>query len=294
MDRPQSATPEQGLSSGEGASSDWALGDVRAPIAVVAPEKCDRKTEEVDASNNRSNGVVAGGRFRFERLTIMDTGVGYPALSGEGLVCLYGGGKLVDSTVTGSTTVDIVTFERPKLVNSTCGTSRQVPSGVPPVDGSRRTAAPELTRNPVSWTLGPSCRSELGSAPSGTSTPASRAASGRSESGARDDPRYALCRVQGQPLDDLAGRARGGEPHRGRAGEDCHRTRRAAGVALRRLERACRPGLPSRRSNALARSRSPATCGATSLPPTFPRRSGSSRSSCRPARGWPTRPARAT
>jgi hypothetical protein len=95
MDRPQSATLEQGLSSGEGASSDWRRG---TPI---------------------------------DRLAITDTGVGYPALSGEGLVCLYGGGKLVDSTVTGSTTVDIVTFKRPKLVNSTSGTSRQDPSGVP-------------------------------------------------------------------------------------------------------------------------------------------------------------------
>jgi hypothetical protein len=57
--------------------------------------------------------------------------VSYPEFSGEGLVCLYGGGKLVDSTVTGSTTVDIATFRRPKLVNSTCGTSRHDPSGVP-------------------------------------------------------------------------------------------------------------------------------------------------------------------
>src|SRR5262245_54310317 len=58
--------------------------------------------EDVDASNNRSNGIVAGGRFRFKRLTLLDTGASAPDPSDVGLVCLYGGGTLIDSTVMGS------------------------------------------------------------------------------------------------------------------------------------------------------------------------------------------------
>src|SRR5262249_5250868 len=85
--------------------------------------------EDVDASNNRSNGIVAGGRFRFERLTLLDTGASAPDPSDNGLVCLYGGGTLIDSTVTGSAGVDLATFKRPKLVRSTCGTSRFVDPG---------------------------------------------------------------------------------------------------------------------------------------------------------------------
>lgn len=83
--------------------------------------------EDVDASNNRFNGVVAGARFRFNRLTLLDTAAGQS--EGDGLVCLYGGGKLIDSTVTGSAGADLATFRRPKLTNSTCGTSRFVDPG---------------------------------------------------------------------------------------------------------------------------------------------------------------------
>jgi hypothetical protein len=39
--------------------------------------------EDVDASDNYSAGVVAGGHFRFERLTIAGTGVGHPEFSAK-------------------------------------------------------------------------------------------------------------------------------------------------------------------------------------------------------------------
>lgn len=88
--------------------------------------------EDVDASNNRSNGIVAGARFRFKRLTLLDTGATAPDPVDDGLVCLYGGGTLVDSTVTGSAGADLATFRRPRIINSTCGTSRFVdPAGSP-------------------------------------------------------------------------------------------------------------------------------------------------------------------
>lgn len=73
--------------------------------------------EDVDASNNSEVGIAAGARFTFKRLTILNTG-------GFGLICTYGGGKLIDSTVSGSTDTDILTHSRPRLVNSTCGTSQ--------------------------------------------------------------------------------------------------------------------------------------------------------------------------
>jgi len=85
--------------------------------------------EDVDASNNAFNGIVAGGRFRFKRLTLLDTGVSEPGSSADGLVSLTSSGKLIDSIVTGSTGADLATFRRPKLVNSTCGTSRFVDPG---------------------------------------------------------------------------------------------------------------------------------------------------------------------
>jgi hypothetical protein len=78
--------------------------------------------EDVDASNNRFDGIVAGSRFRFKRLTLLDTGATEPDPA-YGLVCLYGGGTLIDSTVSGSSGADLATFKRPKLVRSTCGTS---------------------------------------------------------------------------------------------------------------------------------------------------------------------------
>jgi len=85
--------------------------------------------EDVDASFNRSDGIVAGSKFSFERLTILDTGVGYPVVYGKGLVNLYGGGRLIDSTITGSTYIDIDTVRRPRLIASTCGTSRSTRTG---------------------------------------------------------------------------------------------------------------------------------------------------------------------
>jgi hypothetical protein len=85
--------------------------------------------EDVDASHNRSNGIVAGSRFRFKRLTLLDTGASAPDPSDDGLVCLYGGGTILDSTVTGSAGADLATFRRPRLVRSTCGTSRFVDPG---------------------------------------------------------------------------------------------------------------------------------------------------------------------
>jgi hypothetical protein len=85
--------------------------------------------EDVDASNNRSSGIVAGRRFRFTRLTLLNTGAGDPHPEDDGLVCLYGGGSLTDSTVTGSAGADLATFKRPRLVRSTCGTSRFVGPG---------------------------------------------------------------------------------------------------------------------------------------------------------------------
>ena len=84
--------------------------------------------EDVDASYNRSNGIVAGGRFRFRRLTLLDSGVSAPDPEDDGLICFYGGGTLIDSTVTGSVGDDLATFRRPRLVDSTCGTSR-APAG---------------------------------------------------------------------------------------------------------------------------------------------------------------------
>jgi len=82
--------------------------------------------EDVDASNNHTNGIVAGKRFHFQRLTLLNTGT---SATDDGLVCLYGGGTLVDSTVMGSGGADLATFRRPKLVDSTCGTSRFVDPG---------------------------------------------------------------------------------------------------------------------------------------------------------------------
>jgi hypothetical protein len=85
--------------------------------------------EDVDASNNHGNGIVAGSYFHFKRLTL--TGTTNGPYTGDGLVCLYGGGIIVDSTVTGSSGIDIVTVKRPKVVRSACGTSRRIDASGP-------------------------------------------------------------------------------------------------------------------------------------------------------------------
>lgn len=84
------------------------------------------KGKDVDASNNSSYGIVAGSKFRFQRLTLLNTA------GGDGLVCIYGNGRISDSTVTGSGGADIATRKRPHVVNSTCGTSRGVNPDGPP------------------------------------------------------------------------------------------------------------------------------------------------------------------
>jgi hypothetical protein len=83
--------------------------------------------EDVDASNNHGNGIVAAARYRFERLTLIGTTAG-PS-GGDGLVCQFGTGVIIDSTVIGSAGADLATFKKPKLVRSTCGTSRHVAPG---------------------------------------------------------------------------------------------------------------------------------------------------------------------
>jgi hypothetical protein len=78
--------------------------------------------KDVSASENRQWGVAAGKQLRFTRLEVLDTGVGQPD-PGDGVICFSCAAALIDSTVTGSTRKDILTFKKPRLVRSSCGTS---------------------------------------------------------------------------------------------------------------------------------------------------------------------------
>jgi hypothetical protein len=78
--------------------------------------------EDVDASGNLQWGVVSGKKLRLTRSTVLDTGVGQPE-PGDGVVSFAGKATLIDSTVTGSTGKDLLTFKPPRLVRSICGSS---------------------------------------------------------------------------------------------------------------------------------------------------------------------------
>lgn len=78
--------------------------------------------KDVEVVGNLQWGVVAGRDLHFTRLTVVDTGLGQPQ-PGDGLVCFWCGGTLRASSVTGSTGKDILTFRKPELARSTCGTS---------------------------------------------------------------------------------------------------------------------------------------------------------------------------
>ena len=64
-----------------------------------------------------SNGLIANGHVKVTNLTV--TGSSFGVWSGGGL-------QLTDASVTGSTSVDISSRGKPKLVNTTCDTSRKV------------------------------------------------------------------------------------------------------------------------------------------------------------------------
>lgn len=78
--------------------------------------------KDVDVVGNRQWGIIAGRDLHLTRVTVLDTGLGQPE-PGDGVVCFWCGGTLTASSVTGSTGKDVLTFRKPELARSTCGSS---------------------------------------------------------------------------------------------------------------------------------------------------------------------------
>ena len=99
-------------------------------------------------------------------------------------------------------------------------------------------AAPRIDLSrPLYWMFHPLCRISMPGSPAGCAHLRADSALSLEALGAP---------LRRQPLDDLAGRARRDQPHRGGARKDRHRPRRHPRLAVRRRRRAAEPGVARR------------------------------------------------